>query len=81
MLKEPWGQLVSAGDAEESEEERVPLLGERFLIGRNKGWAINYKKTHLSLYLSQMRSWRWQRTGSCPPDTVSWRETRREGSG
>lgn len=33
-LEEPWGQLVSM---EQEEEERIPVLGSQFTIGRGKG--------------------------------------------
>ena len=33
-LEDPWGQLVSI---EQEEEERVPVLGSQFTIGRGKG--------------------------------------------
>ena len=36
-LEEPWGQLVSV-ERHGEDEERVPVVGARFLIGRDKGW-------------------------------------------
>jgi len=36
-LEEPWGQLVSTERPEGEEEERLPLLGSQFQIGRDKG--------------------------------------------
>ena len=36
-LEEPWGQLVSTERSEGEEEERLPLLGSQFQIGRDKG--------------------------------------------
>ena len=35
-LEEPWGLLVAK---EGSEDDRVPLLGQEFIIGRAKGNA------------------------------------------
>ena len=32
-LEEPWGLLVKEG----GEDERVPVLGQEFTIGRSKG--------------------------------------------
>jgi len=38
-LEEPWGLLVKEG----GEDERVPVLGKEFTIGRSKGDAsLNY---------------------------------------
>ena len=34
-LEEPWGQLVSVSGG--SEAERVPIVGEKFTVGRSKG--------------------------------------------
>ena len=34
VLEDPWGQLVSL---EREEEERIPVLGSQFTIGRGKG--------------------------------------------
>lgn len=39
-LEEPWGQLVSTEMPPGVEEERVPILGKTFLIGRYKGQWI-----------------------------------------
>ena len=36
-LEEPWGQLISTSNVAGTEEERVPVLGHKFLIGRDKG--------------------------------------------
>lgn len=33
-LEEPWGLLVAK---EGSEDERVPLIGQEFIVGRAKG--------------------------------------------
>ncbi|CAI8049022.1 E3 ubiquitin-protein ligase CHFR [Geodia barretti] len=35
-LEEPWGQLISTSNVAGTEEERVPVLGHKFLIGRDK---------------------------------------------
>ena len=43
-LEEPWGLLVAK---EGSEDERVPLIGQEFIIGRAKG---NASLTHHRLY-------------------------------
>ena len=33
VLEEPWGQLVAL----EGGSERIPIIGEKFTIGRRKG--------------------------------------------
>ena len=39
-LEEPWGQLISASNVAGTEEERVPVLGHKFWIGRDKGRSV-----------------------------------------
>ena len=34
VLEEPWGQLVAL----EGGSERIPIIGEKFTIGRRKGF-------------------------------------------
>ena len=64
-LEEPWGQLVSTELPPGAEEERVPVLGSTFLIGRAKGqmrctqlsYPLAYSLAHsLSLFLSLTHS-------------------------
>ena len=47
-LEEPWGLLVAK---EGSEDERVPLIGQEFIIGRAKG---NASLTHHRFYIDSV---------------------------
>ena len=44
-LEEPWGQLVSMSGGS---EERIPIVGEKFTVGRSKG-SISYSMIHVIL--------------------------------
>ena len=41
LLEEPWGLLVTK---EGGEDERVPVLGKEFIIGRAKGNSVIFFK-------------------------------------
>ena len=67
-LDEPWGQLVSTELPPGAEEERIPVLGNTFLIGRAKGQLLTELLTHWSSRplthnvsfthsLTQMQTW------------------------
>ena len=57
-LEEPWGQLVSTELPPEVEEDRVPVLGNTFLIGRAKGQLTRVVTHSLAMSLSLTRSLR-----------------------
>ena len=82
-LEEPWGQLISTSNVAGTEEERVPVLGHKFLIGRDKGsfsvCCVRY--SFPPSFCVQTWSWWWEGTGLYPRGTVCWREMTREGNG
>ena len=36
-LESPWGQLVSMDNSGDDDAETVPIVGDKFTIGRGKG--------------------------------------------
>ena len=36
-LESPWGQLMSVDQSEDGEAEVIPIVGDKFTIGRGKG--------------------------------------------
>lgn len=36
-LESPWGQLMSVDQSEDGEVEVIPIVGDKFTIGRGKG--------------------------------------------
>lgn len=46
MLEEPWGLLVTK---EGGEDERIPVLGKEFIIGRAKGNSVIFFKSSTNI--------------------------------
>ena len=46
LLEEPWGLLVTK---EGGEDERVPVLGKEFIIGRAKGNSVIFFKSSTNI--------------------------------
>jgi hypothetical protein len=42
LLESPWCQLISIGD----EEEAIPIVGEKFTIGRKRGEFVRDCDVH-----------------------------------